>query len=94
MSQQEPRGVPAPLNVKFAAASNLPKITSAEIPAIRIIENLSEEDKEAQEKGSQLLAQMEHLFDTDESFSNWLQIGLDQIEAGETVTFDANGWQE
>ena len=70
------------------------KTTSAEIPAIRLQEKLSAEDKKAQEKTLQLAARIEHLFETDEGFRGWLQIGFDQVEAGDMVTFDENGWQE
>jgi hypothetical protein len=70
------------------------KTTSAEIPAIRMQEKLSADDKEAQEKGFRLVARMEQLAQNDEGFRRWLQIGFDQIEAGEVVTFSEDGWKE
>src|SRR5450755_1125702 len=70
------------------------KTTAAEMPAIRMAENLSEEDREARRKGFRLVARMEHLAQTDEGFRRWLQVGFDQIEAGESVTFSEDGWEE
>lgn len=70
------------------------KTTSAEIPAIQFKENLSAKDTEAREKGFQLVAHMEHLAQNDGEFHRWLQIGFDQVETGEVVTFDEDGWKE
>ena len=83
MGQQEPRSLPTPINVKFAIASDLP-----------IKENLSAEDKEAREKGLQLVAHIEQLAQNDEGFRRWLQVGFDQITAGEFVTFNEDDWKE
>lgn len=57
-------------------------------------ENLSPEDREAQEKGLQMAARIEHLYQTDEGFRLWYHKGIDDIESGRTVTFSEDGWKE
>jgi hypothetical protein len=37
---------------------------------------------------------MEQFAQHDEGFRRWLQVGFDQIEVGEFVTFDEDGWKE
>jgi hypothetical protein len=49
--------------------------------------DLSPEDKDAREKGLQLVTHIEHLSQTDEGFQRWIQEGIDDIEAGRTVLF-------
>ncbi len=51
-------------------------------------EKLSAEDQTSREKGLALVARMEHLAQTDERFRQWLQVGIDQIEAGQVVEID------
>lgn len=57
-------------------------------------EHLSPEEREAREKGLQLAARIEQLYQADEGFRLWYHKGLDDIEAGRTVTFSENGWSE
>jgi hypothetical protein len=52
------------------------------------------ENTEAREKGQQLVARIEHLYQTDEGFRHWYHEGIDEIEAGHFVTFSENGWEE
>src|SRR5258708_4927416 len=57
-------------------------------------EELSPEDLAARKKGLALVARIEQLMQTDEGFRDWFQEGIDQIEAGQFVIFDENGWHE
>ena len=70
------------------------KTTSAEMPAVRMHENLSAEDREAREKGLALAAHIEYLYRTDQEFRRWYHEGIDEIEAGHFVTFSEDGWKE
>jgi uncharacterized phage-associated protein len=57
-------------------------------------EHLSKEDREAREKGLRLVARLEHLAQTDSGFRRWLQVGFDQVEAGQVVAVGEDGWEE
>jgi hypothetical protein len=57
-------------------------------------EDLSPEDREAREKGLQLVAHIEYLSRTSEEFRHWIQEGIDDIEAGRTAIFSEDGWKE
>lgn len=56
-------------------------------------ENLSAEEREAREKGLQLVAQLEQRVQSDPEFRRQLQIGFDQVEDGQTVFFGGDGWE-
>ena len=109
MSQSELKPQPMSLNIKFADASNLPvsHVNAISVQSgtdeffftVGVVtppsnEYLSSEDREAREKGLQLAARIEHLYQTDEEFQCWYQEGMDEIEAGHFVTFSEDGWQE
>lgn len=68
--------------------------TTVVVSTVLMNERLSSEDREAHEKGLQLVARIEHLYQTDEEFRRWYQEGIDEIEAGQFVTFSEDGWQE
>jgi len=68
--------------------------TKEHTAALSTDDNLSPEDREAQEKGLQLAARIEHLYQTDEGFRRWYHKGIDDIEAGHTVAFSEDGWKE
>ena len=70
------------------------KTTTAEMPAILKDEELSPEDREAREKGLQLVAHIERQMQTDEGFRTWFQEGFDEIAAGHFITFSEDGWKE
>jgi hypothetical protein len=76
------------------------KYVSAALRVVTITANtimphdLSAEDKDAREKGLQLVTHIEHLSQTDEGFQRWIQEGIDDIEAGRTVLFSEDGWKE
>lgn len=56
---------------------------------------LTPEQQEAREKGLQLVARIEHLYQTDEGFRRWYHAGIDDIEAGRVVTWShEQGWSE
>jgi hypothetical protein len=65
-----------------------------EFRAVVSKEDLSPEDKVAREKGLQLVARIEHLYQTNEGFQRWIQAGIDDIEAGRTTVFSEDGWKE
>jgi uncharacterized phage-associated protein len=65
-----------------------------ELPEEHMDEQMTAEDREAREKGLQLVARLEQLVQTDQGFCTWLQVGFDQIESGQTVTFGIDGWEE
>lgn len=48
---------------------------------------MSDKDTEAREKGLQLVARIEQLCANNEGFRQWIQAGIDDIEAGRTMTF-------
>ena len=56
-------------------------------------DHLSQE-REARQKGLQLAARIERLYQTDEEFRKWYHEGIDDLEAGRFVTFSADGWKE
>ncbi len=66
----------------------------AVVPKRTMDENLSAEDREARERGLALAAHIEHLYRTDEGFRRWYHEGIDEIEAGNFVTFSEDGWKE
>jgi uncharacterized phage-associated protein len=57
-------------------------------------EKMSAEDKEARDKGLQLVTRLERLAKTDEGFRRWLQVGFDQVEADQVVALREDGWEE
>lgn len=78
------------MKVRIVAAEN----TTTEMPTILMNENLSPEDGEACEKGLALVARIDHLYRTDEGFRRWYHEGIDEIKAGNFVTFSEDGWKE
>lgn len=78
------------LKVTVVSAEN----TTTEMPIILMDENLSAEDRKAREKGLALAAHIEHLYRTDEGFRRWYHEGIDEIKAGNFVTFSEDGWKE
>ena len=57
-------------------------------------EKITAEDREARDKGLQLVVRLENLAKTDEGFRRWLQVGFDQVEAGQVVAFDGDCREE
>lgn len=55
---------------------------------------LTAEDRLLHEEGLALVKRLEMLARQDTGFSNWLQVGIDDIEAGRWVLFDEDGWQD
>ncbi len=51
------------------------------------------EEREAREKGLQLVARIEQLYHTDEELRHWYPEGIDEIESGHFVTFSEDGWE-
>lgn len=69
-------------------------ITANTLAPLLQSKDLSPEDKEAREKGLQLVVRIEQLCQNDERFRQWIQEGIDDIEAGRTITFSEDGWKE
>lgn len=66
-----------------------------ELPEVeQMDEQMSEKDKDARDKGLLLVARLEQLAKTDPGFQNWLKVGFDQIESGQWIVFDEDGWKE